>query len=121
MSWCCFTSNVSEPIKVSKVNESKVNESKESKESNVKGTQNATADEVAKAVAAVHAAEETLASVESALGSVNSHPREHVSNYSPMSMSNIILLGIIVIIIYTCVLNPDTHTLKYIRKDREDL
>jgi len=90
MRWCCFSPSVAEPTKVLP----------KDKEVTAK-------DEVV--VESVNTSIDTLVTVEPIT----------VKPYSPVSVSNMILLGIIIVIVYAYVLNPDTHT--YIHRDREEL
>ena len=90
MRWCCFSPSVAEPTKVLP----------KDKEVTAK-------DEVV--VESVNTSIDTLVTVEPIA----------VKPYRPVSVCNMILLGIIIVIVYTYVLNPDTHT--YIRRDREEL
>jgi hypothetical protein len=92
MIWCCFSPSVAEPTKVLP----------KDKEVTAK-------DEVV--VESVNTSIDTLVTV--------AHSNEQVQPYSPVTVCNMILLGIIVVIVYAYVLNPDTHT--YIRRDRDEL
>jgi hypothetical protein len=96
MRWCCFSPSVADPTKVLP----KDNDLPKDKEVTAK-------DEVV--VESVNTSIDRLVTVEPIA----------VKPYSPVSVCNMILLGIIIVIVYTYVLNPDTPT--YIRRDREEL